>query len=158
MPVPMEYTDNVYISLVDSRHQRSRSSLFIFQLTYVSRNTIYFGIGCYVRRLDDLTSFIMLQFVDAKRWKWVCSLYIIYKTCVLFDIRDIIHAIVRKILSQEYGVIKQEKFRMQMLELYESIQSSGSISLVSLVEVINCYFSTLCYCNYRFVKTDHYIS
>ena len=124
----------------------------------MSLKTIYFGIGCYVPRLDDLMSFIMHRFVDVKRWKWVCSLYIIYKTCVLFDIRDIIHAIVRKILSQEYGVTKQEKFRMQMLELYESIQSSGSISLVSLVEVINCCFFTLCYCYYRFVKTDHYMS
>mgnify|MGYP000196818541 CR=1 FL=1 len=72
----------------------------------------------------------------------VHNLYI----CILFDIRDIIYAIVRKIVNQGYGIVKQEKFRREMLALYESLQSSGSIFLISLGEVINCYSSTLSHC------------
>jgi hypothetical protein len=82
--------------------------------------------------------------------KPMCSMYIIYKHArILFGIREIIYATVRKIVNEGIGVAKQEKFRREILELYEGIQSTGSISLISLVEVMNCCFSTLYLCNWK---------
>eukprot|EP00250_Pteridium_aquilinum_P019708 c24544_g1_i1 orf=3-4136(-) len=48
--------------------------------------------------------------------------------------RDVIYAIVKKTMSQECGISKQDRLRMAVFELYEAIQASGSAYLVSAVQ------------------------